>query len=280
MLDRSGLAEFLRRRRDSLQPEDVGLPRGSKPRRTTGLRREEVAGICHLSTDYYSRLEQQRGPRPSKQLIHSIAQGLGLSLDERDHLFHLAGYHPPARGANRDQVSPDLLRVLDRLVDTPAEIVTELGETLRQSTLGMALTGNTTDLRGPARSRYYRWFMEPATRQRYTSDMHPLLSRTYASQLRRIAALRGKASQAAYLVNLLLSDSEEFRALWRDHTINVHRQISERMVHPRFGVLDLLCSTLSDPDYGQSLLVYTAAPGSGSHETLQLLSAPAAHVAC
>lgn len=280
MLDRSGLAEFLRSRRDSLQPEDVGLPRGQGRRRTTGLRREEVAFVCHLSTDYYSRLEQQRGPRPSKELIDGIAHGLRLSLDERDHLFHLAGHRPPARGANREQVSPDLLCVLDRLAGTPAEIVTELGETLRQSTPGIALTGDTTGLSGPARSRYYRWFMEPVTRQRYAPEMHAQLSRTYASRLRQIATVRGMQSQAALLVELLLAGSAEFRALWRDHTIRVHRRTGERMVHPRFGVLELVCSTLSDPDYGQSLLVYTAAPGSQSHETLQLLSAPAAHAAC
>ncbi|BCJ70346.1 helix-turn-helix domain-containing protein [Polymorphospora rubra] len=96
VIDRTGLAEFLRRRRESLQPEDVGLPRGQR-RRTTGLRREEVASLCHMSTDYYSRLERERGPQPSEQMIASIAQGLHLSLDERDHLFRLAGHNPPTR---------------------------------------------------------------------------------------------------------------------------------------------------------------------------------------
>src|SRR5829696_553678 len=77
MMDRTQLAEFLRRRREALQPEDVGLPRGPR-RRTTGLRGEEVAVLCHMSTDYYSRLEQERGPQPSEQMIASIAQGLQL----------------------------------------------------------------------------------------------------------------------------------------------------------------------------------------------------------
>ena len=97
MIDRAGLAEFLRRRRESLQPEDVGLPRGPR-RRTNGLRREEVATLCHMSTDYYSRLERERGPQPSSQMLASIALGLHLSLDERDHLFRLAGHRtrPPA----------------------------------------------------------------------------------------------------------------------------------------------------------------------------------------
>src|SRR5215203_1861999 len=143
MLDRAGLAEFLRSRREALQPEDVGLPRGPR-RRTTGLRREEVAALSHMSTDYYARLERERGPQPSEQMIASIAQGLHLSLDERDHLFRLAGHQPPPRGTSSHHVGPGLLRILDRLDDTPAEIVTELGETLRQTPLGVALTGDTT----------------------------------------------------------------------------------------------------------------------------------------
>ncbi len=95
-------------------------------RRTTGLRREEVAVLCHMSADYYSRLEQGRGPQPSEQMVASIAQGLHLSLDERDHLFRLAGHRPPERGAGSDHVSPGVLRIFDRLAETPAEIVTEL----------------------------------------------------------------------------------------------------------------------------------------------------------
>jgi transcriptional regulator with XRE-family HTH domain len=86
MIDRAGLADFLRVRRAALQPEDVGLPRGQR-RRTGGLRREEVAALSHMSTDYYSRLERERGPQPSPQMIAAIAQGLHLSREERDHLF-------------------------------------------------------------------------------------------------------------------------------------------------------------------------------------------------
>ena len=143
MIDRAGLAEYLRTRRESLQPEDVGLPRGLR-RRTTGLRREEVAALAHMSTDFYARLEQERGAQPSEQMVAAIGQGLHLSLDERDHLFRLAGHNPPPRGPAGEHVGPGLLRIFDRLQDTPAEIVTELGETLRQTPLGVALTGDTT----------------------------------------------------------------------------------------------------------------------------------------
>ncbi|MFJ8140884.1 helix-turn-helix transcriptional regulator [Streptomyces sp. NPDC096013] len=271
MIDRTGLAEFLRHRRGSLQPEDVGLPRGQR-RRTAGLRREEVAALCHISADYYSRLERERGPHPSEQMIASIAQGLRLSLDERDHLFRLAGHHPPARGPISEHISPGLLRIFDRLTDTPAEIVTELGETLRQSPLGVALTGDTTRYTGPARSIGYRWFTDPATRALYHPDDHAYHSRVFAAGLREMVTRRGPGSRAAQLMDLLLARSEEFRTVWGEHEIGIHYNGAKRYVHPEVGVLELNCQTLLDPEQSHVLLVYTAVPGSESHEKLQLLS--------
>ena len=271
MIDRAGLAEFLRRRRESLQPEDVGLPRGER-RRTSGLRREEVAGLCHISADYYSRLERERGPHPSEQMIASIAQGLHLSLDERDHLFRLAGHNPPPRGTTSGHISPGLLRIFDRLGDTPAEIVTELGETLRQTPLGVALTGDLTRYTGPARSIGYRWFTDPATRVLYHPDEHPLHSRVFASGLRATVTLRGPGSWAAHLQRLLLERSEEFRTVWNDHEIGVRYGTVKRFVHPELGDLELSCQSLVDPEQSHHLLVYTAIPGSESHDKLRLLS--------
>ncbi|GAA1438274.1 helix-turn-helix transcriptional regulator [Nocardiopsis tropica] len=271
MIDRTGLAEFLRNRRGALQPEDVGIPRGQR-RRTIGLRREEVASLCHMSTDYYSRLERERGPQPSHQMLASIAQGLHLSLEERDHLFRLAGHNPPARGGVSDHVGPGLLRILDRLDDTPAEIVTELGETLRQSPMGVALTGDTTGYTGPARSAGYRWFTDPFARDLYAPEEHLFLTRMYASGLRQILTLRGPDSRAAHLTELLLDRSEEFRRVWGDHEIGVRPHDVKHFVHPEVGRLTLNCQRLLDPGQGHSLLVYTADPGSESHEKLRLLS--------
>lgn len=271
VIDRAGLAAFLRRRRASLQPEDVGLPRGQR-RRTNGLRREEVASLCHMSTDYYARLERERGPQPSEQMIASIAQGLHLSLDERDHLFRLAGHNPPARGAVSDHISPGLLRILDRLGDTPAEIVTELGETLRQSPLGIALTGDTTQYTGPSRSLGYRWFADPASRELYAPEDHASLSRMFASGLREVVTLRGPDSRAAHYAGLLLAQSEEFRSLWNEHEVGIRPSEVKRFIHPEVGMLELHCLSLLDPDQSHRLLVYTAIPGSESYEKLQLLS--------
>jgi len=271
VIDRTGLAEFLRSRRQALQPEDVGLPRGQR-RRTSGLRREEVASLCHMSTDYYSRLERERGAQPSHRMLASIAQGLHMSLDERDHLFRLAGHHPPPRAASGDHISPGLLRVLDRLDDTPAEIVTELGETLRQSPMGVALTGDTTRYTGPARSAGYRWFTDPAAREIYAPEEHPLLTRMYVSGLRGLVTLRGPRSRAAHLSELLLDRSEEFRRVWGDQEIGIRPHDVKHFVHPEVGGLELTCQRLVDPGQAHLLRVYTAIPGTESYEKLQMLS--------
>ncbi|WP_458040636.1 MULTISPECIES: helix-turn-helix transcriptional regulator [Bacteria] len=271
MIDRRGLAEFLRARRQALQPEDVGLTRGAR-RRTAGLRREEVAALSHMSTDYYSRLERERGPQPSEQMLAAIAQGLHLSLEERDHLFHLAGHTPRARGASRDHISPGMLRILDRLDDTPAEIVTELGETLRQSRLGVALMGDKSGLTGPERSLGYRWFTDLASRDFFAPEEHTFLSRMYASGLREITALRGPDSRAAELAEMLLERSDEFRRLWAQHEVGVRPHEVKHFVHAEVGALELHCQRLIDPGQAHSLMVYTAVPGSESYEKLNLLS--------
>ena len=270
-IDRDGLADFLRHRRSVLQPEDVGLPRGSR-RRTDGLRREEIAALCHMSADYFARLERGTGPVPSEQMIASIAQGLHLSVDERDHLFRLAGHRPPARGANSDHISPGMLRIFDRLEDTPAEIVTELGETLRQNALGVALTGDTLSRPGPERSIGFRWFVDPTVRELYAEEDHEFLSRLWASGLRGVLSVRGRESRAAHYVDLLVERSAEFRALWERQEVGLRPRETKHFVHPELGPLELSCQTLIDPVTAHSLLVYTAVPGSESHEKLQLLS--------
>ncbi|MFF0909528.1 helix-turn-helix transcriptional regulator [Microbacterium enclense] len=271
MIDRTALADFLRTRREALQPEDVGLSRGPR-RRTRGLRREEVAALSHMSTDYYARLERERGPQPSEQMLAAIALGLHLSRAERDHLFRLAGHVPTEHGPAGDHVSPGMLRILDRLEDTPAEIVTELGETLRQTRLGAALTGDASVRTGPARSLGYRWFTDPRTRALYDPADHAFLGRLYAAGLREIVGRRGPDSRAAALADDLLAVSPEFGELWSAHEVGLRPAETKRFVHPSVGLLDLHCQVLTDPGSSHSLLVYTAVPGSESAERLGLLA--------
>jgi transcriptional regulator with XRE-family HTH domain len=271
-MDRAQLADFLRTRREALQPEDVGLPRGPR-RRIQGLRREEVAALCGMSTDYYSRIEQQRGPQPSEPMLAAIAHGLRLSLDERDHLFRLAGHNTPSRTLRTDHVNPGIMRILDRLDDTPAQVITSLGETLIQTRPALALVGDETGYDGLARSSFYRWFTDPRARRIYPEADHEWHSRMFTSDLRTAYSRQGAGSRAARIVEALLARSEEFAGRWSAHEIGLRRNDLKRIQHPELGLLDLHCQVLFDPDQAQALLVFTATPGSESHGKLQLLAA-------
>ena len=265
------MAQFLRTRREALQPDDVGLPRGQR-RRTPGLRREEVAALCNMSADYYSRLERGRGPQPSAQMVAAIARGLRLTLDERDHLFALAGHHAPARIVRGEHVNPGMMRILDHLDDTPAQVMTDVGETLVQTRLAEALLGEQTTHTGPARSLIYRWFTDPTERERYDPDDHHHHGRVYTAQLRAVATRQGPDSTAAALAERLRAQSPEFADLWAAHEVGLRYTEQKRILHPAVGTLTLHCQTLVDPDQSQSLVVLTATPGTEDHEKLALLS--------
>lgn len=165
-----------------------------------------------------------------------------------------------------------MLRILDRLEDTPAEIVTELGETLRQTPLGVALTGETVSITGPERSLGFRWFTDAGTRALYHPDDHDFLTRLWASGLREATSLRGPDSRAAEYGRLLHETSAEFREAWDRQEVGIRPRAVKRFVHPEVGDLELTCQTLVDPEQSHLLLVYTAVPGTESHEKLQLLS--------
>ena len=270
-LDRAALGAYLRGRRQALQPEDIGLQRGSR-RRTPGLRREEVAELCDMSVDYLARLERGAGPQPSEQMAAAVARGLRLTPAERDHLYLLCGHRPPGRHLRDEHVSPGLMRVLDRMQDTPVQVMGPLGETLLQTPPAVALLGPQTHFRGRARSAVYRWFTDPAARQRYLPEDHERTGRVSVAMLRAAAAQQGAGSPAAHLVQTLLPGSEEFAVLWERQEVGIRWSDLKRFVHPQVGRIDVFCHHLHDPDQLQSLLVFTAAPGTEDHQKLQLLA--------
>jgi transcriptional regulator with XRE-family HTH domain len=269
-MDRDGLADFLRRRREALQPDDVGLAKGRR-RRTSGLRREEVAALAHMSTDFYARLEQRRGSRPSEQTVGAIARALRLTQDERDHLFQLAGHTAPPRGFRTDHVSPALMRVLDRL-DTPAQVVSDLGVTLAQNALGEALMGQGMGYTGLARSVFYRWFTDPAERSRFPEADHPIHSRSYVAALRAVHGRSTDDREAIELVAALVRRSPEFAALWERHEVAARTDTRKRILHPSVGLMTLDCQILTAENLTERLVVFTATPGTEDAERLALLS--------
>lgn len=269
--DRSSLGAFLRTRRTALQPEDVGLRRGQR-RRAPGLRREEVAELCTMSADYFARLERGDGPQPSQQMLAAIARGLRLTPDERDHLFLLAGYRATRHDLQAQHISPGLMRVMDGLSGTTAQVMGPLGETLLQTPSAAALLGDQTHHTGHARSASYRWFTDPTARERYHPDDHDENSRINVTQLRAAIARDGSRSSAAELAGILRQASEEFARLWERHEVGLRWSDIKRFVHPQVGRLDLYCQLLLEPDQGQSLLIFTATPGTEHHEKLALLT--------
>ena len=262
-MDRYGLADFLRKRRAALQPEDVGLRPGPR-RRTNGLRREDVAAMAHMSTDFYTRLEQRRGSRPSEAMVGSIARALRLTLDERDHLLELAGHTPPPRGSRSAHVTPALLHVLDRL-DTPAQVVNDLGVTLAQNPLGEALMGAHVG----DESVFRRWFTgDPAERALWPQEDHELHSRRYIAGLRTVY---GRDPEARAFVDALQQESEEFARVWAEHEVRLPATTRKRLTHPRVGLIELDCQILTAENQTELLVVFTAKPGTEDAEKLALL---------
>ncbi|MGI6870296.1 helix-turn-helix transcriptional regulator [Amycolatopsis sp. 3B14] len=270
-MERNELADFLRRRRALLQPADVGVPSGGR-RRTPGLRRFEVAQLAGMSPDYYARLEQGRGPRPSAAVLTALTRALRLTVDERDHLFRLAGHQAPPRTGGDEHVSRGLLRLLDGLTGLPALIATDLNVVLAQNAMADALLGEQTRFRGLARSCTYRWFTDPAMRERHPAEDHDHESHAQVDDLRATLAARPSDPAARQLVEALRAESAEFAGLWARHDVAVRRSDRKRIRHPAIGLVELDFDVLATARQDQRLIVYSPAPGSAAVSQLELLA--------
>jgi transcriptional regulator with XRE-family HTH domain len=269
-MDRDAMAEFLRSRREALRPEDIGLPPGAR-RRTRGLRRDEVAALAAMSTDYYTRLEQRRGPQPSDQMLASLARALRLTTSERDYLFQVAGRNAPSPVSAATHIAPALLRVLDRLEDTPALILSSLGEVLVQNRMADALFGDASGFTGLARSEIYRWFTVPDARRFYPEADRERQSRALVASLRAAYGEMGSVSRAGELVRALTKASPEFTKLWARQEVAKRFTDHKTLLHPELGAIEVDCQALFTEDQSQVLLVLTAPPRSEGYEKLRLL---------
>ncbi|MFI7668762.1 helix-turn-helix transcriptional regulator [Nocardia sp. NPDC049526] len=269
-MDRSELADFLRRRREQLTPADVGLPPGVR-RRTPGLRRDEVALLAGMSTDYYTRLEQARGPRPSTQVLASLARALRFSNDERDHLYHLCDHAPPGQESADKHVAPGIMHVLAKLDDTAATVITDLGEVLVQNRMHTLLVGDHANRRGWDRFYAWRWFTDPQSRSIFPEDDWDRLGRNHVADLRATAARRSGDADVSEYVSRLRAASTEFEQLWHEHEVAVRTSDIKRILHPEVGAIDTVCETLLTPNAAQRLLVYMPRPGTDAAEKLDLL---------
>ncbi|MFJ4648824.1 helix-turn-helix domain-containing protein [Streptomyces bobili] len=269
------LGEFLKKRRAKLSPRTVGLPSATRPRRVAGLRREEVAQLASISTDYYTRLEQGR-MQASAPVLDTIARVLRLDDDERGYLFQLAGrttVRTRRRGAQK--VQPQLQRVLEDLTSVPAMVQGRRGDILAWNALAAALV---TDFSGiPEKHRNYPrlLFTDPAVRRLY-ADWETAAQVTVA-QLRMEAAKYPEDPRLIALVGELSMRDQQFAQWWGDHRVAARTVGTKTLIHPVVGEVTLDCDTLTaSTDTDQYMTVWTAAPGSPPHDRLRILASWAA----
>jgi transcriptional regulator with XRE-family HTH domain len=273
--NRGELAKALKRARDRVRPEDVGMPAGLR-RRVPGLRREELALLAGISVDYVVRLEQARGPQPSVQVLTSLCRALRLDTDERDHVFHLAGAAPPQQGLIDLHVRPGVLRLIDRFTDLPAMVLSAKGDVLAWNAMSSALHGDWTALRPERRSQpRLRFLPDPAEARRTfiggSDEEREIVTSQTVANLRSAAGRYPDDPGLRRLLADLHEGSPEFRELWEDTDAGAWRSHTKTLVHPTLGELTLECDTLHVPDADQLLVVYSAAPGTHEAESLSLL---------
>ena len=270
-MSRHELGAFLRSRREGLRPADVGLVPGAR-RRTPGLRRDEVAVLASMSTDYYERLEQGRGPHPSPSMLGAIARALRLDLDERDHLYRLAGQAPPSPHVALGYADPGLMLVLDAIAPTvPAMVVDDLNTAVAQNPLNVALLGPLADQSGSRSSFLWHWFTDPAYAVLYAENDRERLGREYVADLRAAYVRRGMDDVARALVKALSEVSSEFRDLWARQEVALKRTTAKVLQHPRVGRLDLICDVVVSPPSGQCLVIFRGRPGTDAADRLAML---------
>ncbi|MFB4284009.1 MULTISPECIES: helix-turn-helix transcriptional regulator [unclassified Nonomuraea] len=274
-MDRQELAAFLRSRRERIDAADVGLPAGRR-RRTPGLRREEVAQLAYISTEYYTRLEQARAARPSREVLAGLTRALRLSDAERDHLHHLAGAPPaPPPGPCRE-VHRGILDLLDRLPQAAAFVLSATFEVIAWNDLAAALMTDFSALPRRDRNLIRHAFLGPPP----DSSRLPVLAEAdrvafahdAARRLRAAAARYPDAAEVAELVAELRAGSAEFARLWASHDVSPGPSLRKTLHHPLVGPITLNCNGLDVSDRDQHVVIYTADPGSPAEEALRLLS--------
>lgn len=272
---RHELAEFLKTRRTRVRPEDLGLEPGPR-RRVAGLRREELALLAGVSTDYYQRMEQGRDVRPSAQVLDSIARALRFTPEESRHLYNLAAAAAaPARQPRYgpEVVPPTTVRLLAAM-SAPALVVGRFLDLLAWNPLAGALLGGFTRLPVSERNLLFL-FLDPQADQT-CPDRRATVAELTAMLRAQVAAEPGHP-RAEELIAGLTASSAEFTQLWGRHDVGEATRGRMRVNHPLVGELSLDWDAYPMPGVpGPVLMVYTAPPGGPDAERLQQLAAAVA----
>jgi transcriptional regulator with XRE-family HTH domain len=267
MEGRNMLGQFIRARRAVTTPEQAGIVDHS-PRRTPGLRREEIAMLCGLSTDYYARLEQGRERNPSDQVLGALARVFSLDSEAFAHLQQLAHPAQLRRGHRRvaDTVTPQLLRLLERWHDTPALVLSSRFDVLASNPLGAALFSDM----GPETNMLRYTFLTPTARVFFREWER--MANSGVAALRAVAGGELDDPKLMAFVGELAVKSPDFSRMWARHDVRSKSQETKLLHHFEVGDLELLYQSFSvNGAGGQQLAVYQAEPGSPSAERLALL---------
>ena len=273
MEDRDGIREFLASRRAKITPEQAGLPVYGTNRRVKGLRREEVAMLAGISVEYYTRLERGNTNGVSDDVLEGIARALQLDEAERAHLFDLVRAtltRTPRRRPTQERVRPGVQQILDSIT-APAYVRNERLDILAANRLGEALYSPVFDLSSRPINSARFLFLSPKASEFFV-DWDTIAHDA-------VAILRSAAGRDPYdkrltdLIGELSTRSDEFRVRWAAHNVKFHRTGTKRFHHPVVGEVTLNFEALElAADPGQRLNVYTAEPGSPSHDALDLLA--------
>jgi transcriptional regulator with XRE-family HTH domain len=272
--NRAEIRDFLATRRARITPGQAGLPPGGGRRRVPGLRREEVAVLAGVSTEWYARLEKGHIAGVSEDVLDAVARALQLNEAERDHLYDLARAARPVREPARrtkPTLPPSVHWLLDSMTTAAAFVRNGRLDVLAINPLGRALYAPVfDDPQRPANLARFN-FLDPRSEEFYpdwdgAADTSVALLRTEAGRDPRNRELTD-------LVGELATRSDAFRTRWAAHDVRLHRSGTKHFQHPVVGRLDLAFDALQLPAQpGLTLTAYTAEPGTPSADALALLA--------
>jgi transcriptional regulator with XRE-family HTH domain len=261
----NALGEYLRARRELIAPAAAGLPTVGV-RRTPGLRREEVATLAGISSDYYLRLEQGRDRHPSPQVLEAIARVLHLDAAATSHLLSLAAARPAPRRQRRESVHAGIRQLLEA-INLPAFVESRTFEVLAANRLATAVSPNIR----PGVNRLRAIFLDPAEQ-----DLYPDWEQAAKGMVGGFRASVGGDVDDPYIVHLvgeLSLGSATFRRLWARHDVKALAGGEMRLHHPKVGTLELRREKLPlSGSGGQILAIYHAEPGSETARSLEVLA--------
>jgi transcriptional regulator with XRE-family HTH domain len=266
----NGIGSYIQAWRHRLEPADAGLPAGTA-RRTRGLRREELAALAGISVDYLTRLEQGRAVNPSAQVLAALSRALRLSIQERDHLYTVAGQAPPKRSAMSTHVPPSVQRLVDRLADLPVAVYDPAWTIITWNLAWAALMGDPSALSGRDRNLLWRTFTGKSTRVRNGDTERDEFESNAVADLRRAFGSYPDDARLRELVDELLAVSPRFARLWAERTVSTAVAGSKTISHPEVGPITLDCDVLTVAGCDLRLVVYTAEPSSRDAEQLRLV---------